>query len=91
MCENQDGSLQTGGALAVGDQKAQKHADGRGALLRRSPSAMLTGIEDKLPPVLRIKRAGIFSQLLQQITNGDAVAVESGIARPALLPHPVTE
>jgi hypothetical protein len=32
------------------------------------------GIQDKLPQVLRIKRAGIFSQLLEQITNGDAVA-----------------
>ena len=91
MRENGDGSLQTGGTLAVGDQKAQKHADSRGALLRRCPSATLTGIQDKLPQVLRIKRARIVSQFLQQITDGDAVAGKSGIARPALLPHPVTK
>ena len=91
MCENGDGSLQAGGALAVGDQKAQKHADSRGALFRRCPSAPLTCIQNELPQVLRIKRARIFSHSLQQITKVEAVVVKGGIAGPALLPHPATE
>ena len=91
MRENRDGSLQTGSALAVGDQKAQKHADGRGALLRRRPSATLTGIQDKLPQLVSIKPARIFSQVLQQITKVEAVVIKRGIARAALLAHPATE
>ena len=91
MRENGDGSLQTGSALAVGDQKAQKHADSRGALFRRCPSTLLTGIQDKLPQLLSIKPARIFSQALQQIAKVEAVVIKRGIAGPALLAHPATE
>ena len=69
MRENGDGSIQTGSALAVGDKKAQEHAENRGALLRRRPSTPLTGVQDKLPQALSIKPAWIFSQALQQITH----------------------
>jgi hypothetical protein len=91
MRENGDGSLQTGSALAIGDQKAQKHADSRGALFRRCPSAPLTGIQDKLPQLVSIKPAWIFSQALQQIAQVEAVVIERGIAGAALLAHPATE
>jgi hypothetical protein len=69
--------IQTGSALAVGDQKAQKHAEGHGAFLRRRPSRPLTGIQDELPKALSIKPVRIFSQVLQQITH--------------MLAHPATE
>jgi hypothetical protein len=91
MRENGDGSLQTGSASAIGDQKAQKHADSRGALLRRRPSAPLTGIQDKLLQLVSIKPAWIFSQALQQIAQVEAVIIERGIAGAALLAHPGTE
>src|ERR1022692_977398 len=91
MRENGDGSLQTGSALAVGDQKAQKHADGRGAVFRRCPSAPLTGIQDELPQLVSIKLAWIFSQVFQQIAQVKAVIIKRGIAGAALLAHPATE
>jgi hypothetical protein len=91
MRENRDGPLQTGSALAVGDQKAQKHADGRGALFRRCPSGPLTGIQDKLPQVLSIKPVRIFSQALQQIAQVEVVIIERGLAGATLLAHPATE
>ena len=69
MRENGDGCIQTGSALAVGDEKAQEHAEGRGALLRGRPSTALTGVQDKLPQALSIKPVRIFSQALQQITD----------------------
>jgi hypothetical protein len=91
MRENGDGCIQTGSALAVGDKKAQKHADNRGALLRRRPSTPLTRVQDKLPEALSIKPARIFSQALQQITHMGAVIIERGITGATLLAHPATE
>ena len=91
MRENGDGSLQAGSALAVGDQKAQKHADGGGALLRRCPSAPSAGVQNKLSQLVSIKPAWIFSQALQQIAQVNAVVIKRGIAGAALLAHPATE
>src|ERR1035441_482026 len=91
MGEDGDGCIQTGSALAVGDKKAQEHAEGRGALLRRRPSTALTGIQDKLPQALSIKPVRIFSQALQQITDMGAVIIERGITGATLLAHPATE
>jgi hypothetical protein len=91
MRENGDGSLQTGSALAVGDEKTQKHADGGSALFRRCPSAPLTGIQNKLPQLVSIKPAGVFSQALQQLAQAKAVTIERGIAGAPLLAHPGTE
>jgi DNA-binding transcriptional regulator YdaS (Cro superfamily) len=91
MRENGDGSLQAGSTLVVGDQKAQKHADGRSALFRRCPSTPLTGIQDKLAQLVSIKPALVFSQALQQLTQVKAVIIERGIAGAALLAHPAAE
>ena len=91
MRENGDGSLQTRSTLAVGDQKAQKHADGSGALFRRCPSTTLTRVQDKLPQVVGIERTRIFSHALQQIAQVNFVIIERGIAGAALLSHPATE
>jgi hypothetical protein len=91
MRENGDGALQPGSTLAVGDQKAQKHADGRSALFRRCPSTPLTGIQDKLPQLVSIKPAWVFSQALQQLAQMKAVIIERGIAGAALLAHPAAE
>jgi len=77
--------------LAIGDKKAQKHAENCGALLGRRPSTPLTGVQDKLPQALSIKPFWIFSQALQQITHMGAVIVERGITGATLLPHPATE
>jgi hypothetical protein len=63
MRENWDGCFQTGSALAIGDQKAQKHADGSGALFCSGPSAPLTGIQNKLTQTLSIKSGRIFPQI----------------------------
>ena len=91
MRENRDGSQQTRSALAVGDQKSQEHAGGRGALFCRCPSAPLTGIKDKLPQLVSIKPAWIFSQALHQIAQVEAVVIECGLAGAALLAHPAAE
>jgi hypothetical protein len=91
MCENWDGSLQGGSTLAVGDQKTQEHADCRGTCFRCCPSAPLTSIQDKLPQLVSIKPAWIFSQALQQIAQVEAVVIERGIAGAALLAHPTME
>jgi hypothetical protein len=91
MRENRDGGIQTGGALAGCDQKAKEHADGRGALFRRSPSAPLTGIQDKPPQVVSVKLVRILSEALQQIAQVEAVIIERGIAGATLLAHPATE
>lgn len=91
MRESGDGCLQTGSAFAVGDQKAQKHAYGRGTLFRGSPSVPLTGLQDKLPQVLSIKPVRIFSQALQQIAQVEVVILERGPAGATLLAHPATE
>ena len=80
MRENRDGGIQTGGALAGCDQKAKEHADGRGALFRRSPSAPLTGIQDKPPQVVSVKLVRILSEALQQIAQVEAVIIGRGIA-----------
>ncbi len=91
MRENGDGSLQTRSTLADGDQIAQKHADGRGALFRRCPSTPLTRVQDKLPEVVSIERTRIFSQAFQQIAQVKVVIIERGIAGAALLAHPAAE
>jgi DNA-binding transcriptional regulator YdaS (Cro superfamily) len=91
MRKNGDGSLQAGSTLAVGDQKAQKHADGRSALFRRRPSTPLTGIQNKLTQLVSIKPTRVFSQALQQLTQVKAVIIESGITGAALLAHPAAE
>jgi hypothetical protein len=51
----------------------------------------LTGIQDKLPQLVSIKPAWIFSQALQQIAQVEAVVIKRGIAGAALLAHPATE
>src|SRR5664280_987560 len=91
VCENWDGGIQSCRTLAVSNEKAQKHAESGGALLRRRPPTPFTGIQDKLPQALSIKPARIFSHAFQQITHVAAVTIESGIAGSTLFAHPATE
>jgi hypothetical protein len=91
MSESGDSCIQPGGTLAVRDQEAKEYPDGRGAPLRRSPSALLASLQDKLSQTLRIEPSGVLTDTFQQVAEIKAVVVEGGIAGPTLLPHPAAE
>jgi hypothetical protein len=64
MCQCGNGGIQTGGALAISDQEAQEHANGRRASLRSSPSRSLASLQDERSQARSIEPARIFSQSL---------------------------
>jgi hypothetical protein len=80
MRQNRDCSIQADSAFAFRDQKPKKHPKSGRALLGRRPAGLLTGFQDKLSQVPRIKLLGLLSQATEQLANVDTVVVKGSLA-----------
>jgi|SRR5712692_9200557 len=91
MCQDGDGTIQSNGAFAFGDQKPYEHSKGGRALFRRRPPARFAALHDKLSQALRIKLLELQANMSEQLANVRRVTVDGGRARAALPAHPLTE
>ena len=91
MSESRDRRIETGRAPALRDQKPKEHADGANALSRTRPSGVLTLIQHELSQVPRVIPARIFTELLDEGTQFEAVDGKSQHRKPPLSTHPIAE
>src|SRR5690348_10220921 len=91
MSEDWDGPLQSARAPTFSDQVPEQHSEHRRPLLRRCPPARAASFQHELSQALCVPRARLVAKPSKELTNVCLVARERARARPALLPHPLTE
>lgn len=83
--------IQANRAIPAGDQKAQKHSQCGGQVLRLFLARLLYLLKQEMPQSLGCKGTRVGSKILQQCRNGPAITGERAAHRSTLRSHPFGE